>query len=48
MAANPIDRSRLKLCRSLNIDGVRPRRHAADPAKRSWYARHRAERFARR
>lgn len=48
MAANPIDIRRLKLCRSLNIDGVRPRRHSADAARRTWYARHRAERFAKR
>lgn len=27
------------------MDGTRKRRHAADPAKRKWYAEHRATRF---
>lgn len=47
MSANPIDRRRMKLCRQLRIDGVRPRRHSADSAKRAWYARYRTQRFAR-
>jgi len=48
MSSNPIDKRRLRLCVDLHIDGRRPRRHAADPAKRAWYAMHRARRFARR
>lgn len=47
MSANPIDRRRMKLCRQLRIDGMRPRRHSADAAKRQWYAKYRSARFTR-
>ena len=29
-------------------DGKRKRRHSTNPARRRWYANHRARRFARR
>ena len=48
MLPNAIIPVRLKLGRALHIDGSRPRRYSADPARTAWYAARRSARFARR
>lgn len=47
MTPQPIDRCRCRLGRCA-CNGSRPRRYSTDPARRRFYAQHRAARFVRR